>query len=290
MDLSVIIVSYNVSAYLKKCLSSVIIASEGIDSEIFVIDNKSSDDSCLMVETEFPDVRLIRNDSNRGFAAANNQAISLAAGKYLLLLNPDTIIPADSLRRCMDFMTQYLDAGALGVRMENADGEYLPESKRALPSVSSAFFKAFGFADIFPGSDLFNRYYLPALGADETGCTEVIAGAFMFIRRDVLDLTGYLDEDYFMYGEDIELSYRIIKAGFRNYYLPEVRITHFKGRSTPGNNYDDLQAFYKAMRIYIRKRSAEGQFKYTGIVLSAGIFVREAIALLNRFLRINFRF
>jgi len=289
MDLSVIIVSYNVSGYLKECLKSVNTAIKTIDSEIIVVDNNSSDDSCEMVSREFPGITLIKNKTNEGYARANNRALRISQGKYVLLLNPDTRVMSDTFIKCIDFMELHNDAAAIGIKMTDGDGEYLPESKRSLPTVSSAFFKAFGFSSLFPGIKLFNKYYISSSGTDETTITEVIAGAFMFIRKDVLDITGLLDEDFFMYGEDIDMSYRFIKAGYRNYYFPEAVITHFKGCSTPRDNYDDILNFYSAMRIYISKRRTEGLFRFSYAILFTGIFFRESLALLNRFLKLRFR-
>ncbi len=288
MDLSVIIVSFNVSGYLRECLKAVNIATKTIDSEIFVVDNNSSDDSCEMVTNEFPRVTLIRNKTNEGYARANNQALRLSSGRYVLLLNPDTRVMSDTFIRCIDFMELNKDAAALGIKMIDGDGEFLPESKRSLPTVSSAFFKAFGFSALFPGIKLFNKYYLSSTGPDETTVTEVIAGAFMFIRKVVLDITGLLDEDFFMYGEDIDMSYRFIKAGYRNYYVPEAVVTHYKGCSTPRDNYDDILNFYSAMRIYLDKRREEGLFRFSYSILFTGIFIRESLALLNRFIKLRF--
>jgi O-antigen biosynthesis protein len=285
MDLTVVIVSYNVSEYLQKCLITVDRARQGIDCEIFVVDNNSEDDSCSMVTREFPHVFLIRNKTNAGYSVANNQAIKQAHGRYILLLNPDTLVEEDAFIKCISFMDSHIDAGALGVKMVDGDGEFLPESKRALPSTGSAFFKSFGFSYLFPKSKVFNRYYLPMVGIEETARNEVISGAFMFIRKDTLNITGLLDEDYFMYGEDIDLSYRILEAGFCNFYFPEVKIVHFKGSCTPRDRYDDIFNFYKAMRIYIGKRSANGKFRYLSYVFLPGIYFRESLAVLNRFFR-----
>jgi O-antigen biosynthesis protein len=286
MDLTIIIVSYNVCDLLKRCLATVSDAIKDIDCEIFVVDNNSADNSVSMISKEFPWVRLISNSSNAGYSSANNQAIKLARGKYILLLNPDTIVEADSFRKCIRFMDSHDNAGALGVKMVNGDGEFLPESKRSFPSLSSAFFKSFGFSYLFPESAIFNSYYLKSTGTDETSVSEVISGAFMFLRKEVLSVTGLLDEDFFMYGEDIDMSYRIMDAGFSNYYYPEVKITHFKGCSTPRNNYNDLIYFYKAMRTYVKKRHSEGRFRFTAWLLIAGIYFRESLALLRRFLDI----
>lgn len=288
MDLTVIIVSYNVSEYLRNCLITVNKARLGIDCEIYVVDNNSDDNSSSMINEEFPDIKLIKNKTNAGFSVANNQAIRLARGRYILLLNPDTMVEEDAFINCIRFMDSHNDAGALGVKMVNGDGEFLPESKRALPSAVSAFFKSSGFSYLFPWSKVLNRYYLPAVGIDETSKSEVLSGAFMFIRRETLNKTGLLNEDYFMYGEDIDLSYRILEAGYFNYYFPEVKIIHLKGCSTPRNKYDDILYFYKSMRIYVYKRSSEGKFSYFSYFLIHGIYLRESLALLARYLKITF--
>ncbi|HAM09447.1 MAG TPA: glycosyl transferase family 2 [Bacteroidales bacterium] len=289
MELTVIIISYNVSEYLRKCLTTVNKACRGIDCEIYVVDNNSDDNSCSMVSEEFPHICLIKNKINKGYSFANNQAIRLARGKYILLLNPDTLIEEDALTRCIGFMDLHSDAGALGVKMVNGEGEFLPESKRALPSSASAFFKSFGLSWLFPGLKVFNRYYMSEVGIDEISENEIISGAFMFIRRETLNSTGLLDEDYFIYGEDVDLSYRILEAGYKNYYFPEVKITHYKGRSTPRNKYDDIFNFYKAMRIYIKKRRAGGKFRYSSYFLIPGVYFREVLALLFRFFQKTFR-
>lgn len=288
MDLSVIIVSFNVSEYLKQCLISVRKAAEFVDCEIFVIDNNSADNSCEMVKKEFPEVNLIINTINSGFSSANNQAINKAKGRFVLLLNPDTIIESDSFSRCIDFMNSHADAGALGVKMVDGDGIYLPESKRAFPDPLTAFFKTFGLSSVFPRSPFFNRYYLTGINADETAPTEAISGAFMFIRMEAMLKTGNPDEDFFMYGEDIDLSLRIKKAGYNNYYFPEVCIVHFKGRSTSRDHYTDIRHFYNAMRIYTMKRQRE-KFTLFILLVFPAIYIREAIALVNRFFRITFR-
>ena len=288
MELSVIIVSYNVSEYLKNCLLSVKKASEKIDCEIFVVDNNSIDSSGEMVRNEFPEVILILNTVNKGFSAANNQAIKQSKGQYVLLLNPDTIVEEDSFSKCITFMKNHPDAGAVGVKMVNGQGRYLPESKRALPTPATSFFKSFGFSFLFPKSGIFNRYYLSNVGINETSITEVIAGAFMFIRREALLKAGLPDEDFFMYGEDIDLSYRILQTGFHNYYFPEVQIIHFKGKSTRRDNYTDIFNFYTAMRIYTGKRHEE-KFSLLYFLIIPAIYFREGFSILYRFLTINFK-
>jgi GT2 family glycosyltransferase len=289
MELSVIIVSYNAKEFLKRCLDSVLVASENVSCEIFVVDNNSEDGSADMIKESFPAVKLIANNENRGFSRANNQAIRISAGRFVLLLNPDTVIGPDTFSKCIDFMLRNEDAGALGVKMINGEGQFLPESKRAFPRPGTAFFKSFGFSFLFPKSAFFNRYYLPSVDENETSLAEVISGAFMFLRRKALERSGLPDEDFFMYGEDIDLSYRLLKSGYKNYYFPEVSIIHFKGKSTRRDGFKDIQLFYEAMRIYVKKRSDEGNYPhFKGLIISA-IYFREAFALANRFLKVKIK-
>jgi GT2 family glycosyltransferase len=289
MELSVVIVSYNVCDLLKQCLVSVISSADKIDCEIFVVDNNSTDNSCKMIQQEYPGVILIINRINNGFSAANNQAIRLAKGRYILLLNPDTVIRNDTLKKSINFMNNHSDAGMMGVRMINGEGRFLPESKRALPTPATAFFKTFGFAYLFPRSGVFNRYYLSDIDNFETNTAEIISGAFMFIRKEAFSKTGLLDEDFFMYGEDIDLSYRMLQAGYKNYYYPEIEIIHYKGKSTPRDNYKDIFLFYEAMRVYVRKRVLEGKLTFWRFIIIPAVYVREGLSLLNRALRIRFR-
>jgi GT2 family glycosyltransferase len=257
-------------------------ASLNIEAEIFVVDNNSKDGSTELVKNEFPAVNLISNTTNPGFSVANNQALRIARGQLLLLLNPDTIVENDTFSKCIDFMVSHPDAGAIGVRMVNGEGVYLPESKRAFPDPRTAFFKSFGFSYLFPKSPYFSKYYLPQIDSNEIALTEVISGAFMMVRRAALDKSGLLDEDYFMYGEDIDLSYRLLQTGFRNYYFPCTQIIHFKGKSTKRNSSTDILHFYNAMRIYVRKRYANRKFRPFRILLIIAIYLREGIALTIR--------
>jgi len=222
MKLSVIIVNYNVKYFLEQALLSVRIASDGIETEVFVVDNNSVDDSVAMVREKFPEVNLIVNKDNVGFSCANNQAIEIATGDYILLLNPDTVVEEGTFRACVKFMDAHPDAGGLGVKMIDGSGNFLPESKRGFPSPAVAFYKAFGLSALFPKSKTFNHYHLGYLDDNETHEIEVLAGAFMLLRKTVLDKIGWLDEAFFMYGEDIDLSYRIVKGGYKNYYFPET--------------------------------------------------------------------
>ncbi|MCU0409660.1 MAG: glycosyltransferase family 2 protein, partial [Bacteroidales bacterium] len=256
MDISVIIVSYNSAAYIGECLESVMKASAGLACETIITDNNSSDNSCELISSRFPWTSLIRNSTNRGFAAGCNQGLRASSGRYRLLLNPDTRIDENTLKECLSFMDSRPGAGAAGVRMIDGDGHFLKESKRSFPKPLASFYKLSGLSALFPRSKKLNGYYGPENDGQEPYSVDVLAGAFMFIRAEVLEKTGLLDEDYFMYGEDIDLSFRIMKAGYLNYYIPSLTIIHFKGKSTPRNGYGDILAFYAAMRIFIKKRSA----------------------------------
>jgi GT2 family glycosyltransferase len=282
MDLSIIIVSYNVKYFLKQCLLSVKKSSENIDYEIFVVDNNSADGSCSMVRTEFPGVKLIMNNVNRGFSAANNQALKMAGGRFILLLNPDTIVEEDTFTRCISFMNEHHDAGALGVRMIDGRGRVLQESKRALPTPGTAFYKIFGLSYIFPRSRIFNRYYLSHIDDHQTAKVDILSGAFMFLRHEAVDKTGLLDEEFFMYGEDVDYSYRLVKAGFVNYYYPEIRIIHYKGQSTKKENLNVLINFYRAMLIFVRKHFSNGRLKDMTFLIKAAIFFRAGISLIQQ--------
>jgi GT2 family glycosyltransferase len=289
MELSVIIVNFNVRDFLRQCLFSVMLASENIDCEIFVVDNNSEDGSVGMIKSEFPDVKLIINTVNSGFSAANNQAIKKSQGRFILLLNPDTIVEKDTFSKCIDFMNMHTDAGAIGIRMINGEGRFLPESKRAFPTPGIAFFKTFGLSFLFPKSLLLNKYYLPQIDYLETALTEVISGAYMFIRREALEKSGLLDEDFFLYGEDIDLSYRLLQTRYNNYYFPLVSIVHFKGKSTSGDGYKDILHFYDSMRIYVSKHSAEGKYRSFRLIIISAVYFREILAISNRLLRNIFK-
>ncbi|MCL2289477.1 MAG: glycosyltransferase family 2 protein [Bacteroidetes bacterium] len=282
MQLSIVIVNYNVKHFLMQCLQSVQKAIAGMEAEVFVVDNASSDDSVEMLQEKFPWVNLIANTENVGFSCANNQAIKLAKGEFILLLNPDTLVEEDTFVKCIDFMKQTPDAGALGVKMINGNGEFLPESKRALPIPSVAFYKIFGLSKLFPRSKKFGSYHLTYLDNDKTQSVEVLSGAFMFIRKKVLDEIGLLDETFFMYGEDIDLSYRIIKAGYKNYYLPDPRIIHYKGESTKKGSINYVVVFYKAMQIFAKKHFTNKKSFLLTWILNLAIWFRASLAIGKR--------
>lgn len=282
MKLSVIIVNYNVSAFLEQALASAQKAMRGIEGEIYVVDNHSVDDSVAMVKAKFPQVKLIENQDNVGFAKANNQAIRISTGEYVLLLNPDTLVEEDTFSKCIDFMDATPDCGGLGVKMVDGQGRFLPESKRGIPYPSSSFYKLFGLSKLFPKSKKFGAYHATYIGEDETHEVEVLAGAYMMLRRSVLDEVGLLDEDYFMYGEDIDLSYRILKGGYKNYYFPQTRIIHYKGESTKKGSLNYVYVFYKAMQIFAKKHFSANNAKIFNVAVDAAIWFRAALAALTR--------
>ena len=286
IKLSVIIVNYNVKYFLEQAIQSVIKACENIETEIIVVDNNSVDGSVEFIESKFigarkdlkPEIKIIANKQNTGFAKANNQGLQIAKGKYILLLNPDTVVEEDTFEKCLSFMDAHADAGALGVKMIDGKGIFLPESKRAFPSPEVAFYKAFGLAALFPRSKVFGKYHLGYIGENETCEVDVLAGAFMLLRKDVLDKIGYLDEDFFMYGEDIDLSYRIVKAGYKNYYFPETRIIHYKGESTKKASFNYVKMFYNAMKIFANKHFSGRRAGIFVMLLNIAIYFRALIA------------
>lgn len=252
MKLSVVIVSYNVKHYLEQCLVSVRRACRDIEAEVWVVDNASRDSTADYVRRHFPEVHLIANDENVGFSRANNMAILRSAGEYVLLLNPDTVVGENVLKTCVDFLDAHPRAGATGVAMLKDDGGFAWESRRGLPTPFTAFCKMSGLCALFPRSHRFGRYYMRYLDKDEVSRIDVISGAFNMLRRTALDRTGLLDEDFFMYGEDIDLSCRLLQCGFENYYLP-VNILHYKGESTVKSSFRYVNAFYRAMLIFFDK-------------------------------------
>jgi O-antigen biosynthesis protein len=294
MDLSIIIVNYNVRYFLEQCLHSV---QQSIDRmkgghfnvEVFVVDNHSVDGSAAEVRLKFPDVQIIENRENVGFSRANNQAIAQSSGRYVLLLNPDTVVEEDTLRKCIEFMDSHPDAGALGVKMIDGKGAFLPESKRAFPTPWVSFCKMFGLSSLFPRSRRFGKYHLGYLDNNQTHIVDVLAGAFMFLRKETLERTGYLDETFFMYGEDIDLSYRIAKAGYHNYYFPGTTILHYKGESTKKGSLNYVKMFYQAMIIFAGKHFNSRKAKTFRILLNLAIYFRAALSMIRRFIRRIYR-
>lgn len=276
LKLSVIIVNYNVKYYLDQCIRSVLRAFVLMNTpaEIIVVDNHSADGSVDYLEKRYPQmlypmVRFVRSAHNLGFARANNIAIRQSRGEYVLLLNPDTIVGEDTLKASVDFMDAHEDAGAVGVRMLGAQGRRAMESRRGLPTPMVSFFKMLGFCNRWPHHRLFGKYYMGYLPWDEPCQIEVVSGAYCMLRRKALDEVGLLDEDFFMYGEDIDLSYRVLKGGYHNYYLP-VDILHYKGESTQKSSFRYVHVFYEAMLIFFRKH-------YSGMTFLLSLPIKTAI-------------
>ncbi|GAA4374080.1 glycosyltransferase family 2 protein [Hymenobacter koreensis] len=285
VKLSVVIVNYNVCYFLEQTLLSVRRAVEklGAPVEVWVVDNNSVDGSVAMVRERFPEVKLIANRDNPGFSKANNQAIRESKGEHVLLLNPDTVVEEDTFRLCCEFMDAHPECGGLGVKMLDGQGKFLPESKRGLPTPWVAFYKVFGLAALFPKSRTFGRYHLGFLDKDQTHEIEVLSGAFMLMRRKALDQVGLLDEDYFMYGEDIDLSYRLTQGGWKNYYFPGTRIIHYKGESTKRTSVNYVFVFYRAMVIFARKHFAPQRAGWFALLINCAIWFRAGVAVVRRF-------
>jgi GT2 family glycosyltransferase len=282
MKLSVIIVNYNVEFFLEQCLNSVFQALEKVEGEVFVVDNNSIDGSLAMVAEKFPQVILMANKDNVGFSKANNQALKIAKGEYHLLLNPDTIVEEDTFLKVVEFMDAHPNAGGLGVKMIDGKGNFLPESKRGLPTPKDAFYKIFGLSRLFPKTKRFGRYHLSYLDKEEIHEIEILSGAFMLMRKETLDKVGLLDEAFFMYGEDIDLSYRIVLGGYKNYYFPKTRIIHYKGESTKKSSVNYVFVFYNAMIIFAKKHFSSKNARIYSFLINLAIYFRAGVAILNR--------
>ncbi|MCY7310779.1 MAG: glycosyltransferase [Chitinophagaceae bacterium] len=285
MQLSVIIVNFNVKHFLEQCLCSVQKAIAGMEVEIIVVDNNSTDNSIEYLVPRFPAVRFIINKENTGFAKGCNQGLQQAKGDYILFLNPDTIVPEDCFRQCISFLQAHPDAGALGIKMLDGSGKFLKESKRAFPSPRTSLYKLFGLAKLFPHSKLFSRYHLGHLDENQNNEVDVLAGAFMMIKKEVLDKIGGFDETFFMYGEDVDLSYRIQKAGFKNYYFAGSSIIHFKGESTRKGSMNYVRMFYNAMSIFVRKHYGGSRAGIFNFLIHVAIWFRAGLSALSGFIR-----
>lgn len=282
MKITVVIVNYNVKYYLEQCLWSVKKALEGIDSEIYVVDNHSRDGSVDYLRRRFRDVFFVASTHNLGFARANNFAIKKAKGEYVLLLNPDTIVGENSIRESLDFMDSHPKAGGLGVKMLKCDGGKAMESRRGLPSPLTAFYKMCGLCSRYPRSRRFGKYYMSYLDWEEPARIEVISGAYCLLRHEAIRKVGMLDEDFFMYGEDIDLSYRLLKGGYENWYLP-TRILHYKGESTHKSSFRYVHVFYEAMLIFFRKHYRHLSF-WISLPIKTAIYIKATIALVEMLL------
>ncbi|MBR4645465.1 MAG: glycosyltransferase family 2 protein [Bacteroidaceae bacterium] len=282
MKLSIVIVNYNVKYHLEQCIRSVQKASEGINADIWVVDNNSSDGSVDYLQAFFQDVHFISNKENVGFSRANNQAIRESESEYVLLLNPDTIVAEDTLKKCIDFLDAHPEVGATGVRMLNADGTFAPESRRGLPTPFTSFCKMTGLSALFPKSRIFGRYYMKYLNPDEANPVDILSGAFNMVRRKALDEVGLLDEEFFMYGEDIDLSYRLLLGGWQNYYLPYY-ILHYKGESTAKSSFRYVHVFYNAMLIFFNKHFGK-RYLFLGYIIRLAVVIRALMDMMIRVL------
>lgn len=284
MQLSIIIVNYNVKYFLEQCLCSVIKAIQNVETEIFVVDNNSSDGSATFFKDRFTKVKFIWNKENLGFSKANNIAVKQATGKYILFLNPDTLVPEDCFEKCISFFESHPEAGALGIKMLDGSGNFLKESKRSFPSPITSFYKLSGLARLFPRSKIFSKYHLGNLNENENNEVDVLAGAFMMVPKKIIDSVGSFDEDFFMYGEDIDLSYRIQEAGYKNFYFAKSNILHFKGESTRKGGLNYVRLFYKAMSIFVRKHYGNRAI-FFNLLIQSGILIRAFLSSVKRFIK-----
>ncbi len=285
MDISVVIVNYNVKHFLEQCLCSVQAALKGLQGEVIMIDNNSSDSSIEYLTPKFSSVRFIANKENIGFGKACNQGLKLATGKYILFLNPDTIVPEDCFTKCIGFLETNTDAGASGIKMLDGSGRFLKESKRSFPSPLTSLYKLFGLAKLFPKSKTFGSYHLGHLDENKNHEIDVLAGAFMLIKKEVLDKTGGFDETFFMYGEDVDLSYRIQKAGYKNYYFADSNIIHFKGESTKKGSMNYVRMFYTAMSVFVRKHYGGSKAGVFNFLIHLAIWFRATLTAIGSFIR-----
>lgn len=276
------------SHFLDQCLHSVQKACSALNCEIIVVDNNSKDDSLEMLARNYPEIQVIANKDNLGFSKANNQGIEIAKGKWILLLNPDTVLGENTLKKSMEFAESADNCGALGIRMVNGTGDFLPESKRGLPTPAVAFYKLSGLSKLFKKSKRFNRYHAGHLEETESGQVDILSGAYMFMRKEALEKSGLLDETFFMYGEDIDLSYRIQLAGYTNYYFADDCIIHYKGESTKKSSVNYVFVFYKAMVIFAKKHFGKRNAGLFNLIINLGIYFRASLALIQRFIKRSF--
>lgn len=281
MQISVIIVNYNVKYFLEQCLYSVIKAAQNLEVEILVVDNYSTDGSQEFFSEKFKQVRFFWEKENVGFGKANNLAINQANGEFILFLNPDTIIEETTFSACLQFYAGHAKAGAIGVKMIDGSGNFLKESKRMLPDFKTSFFKMLGFSNLFPGSKIFDKYYAGHVKENETQEVDILAGAFFMLPSSLAKQVSGFDPAFFMYGEDVDLSYRIQKLGYKNYYFPNVKLLHFKGESTQKKSAFYIQHFYGAMQLFIDKhfheKRASGFIKFS--ISQAAYFAKLKISL-----------
>lgn len=287
MKISVIIVNYNVKYFLEVCLHSVLRATNGFDAEVIVVDNNSTDGSMQMVAEKFPTVIRIENKDNAGFGKANNQGVAIAKGEYILFLNPDTVMPEDFFTKTIGYMDAHPEAGSIGPKLLDGKGQFAPDGKKSFPSLSVAIFKTTGINKVFSKSPYFNKYYAVHIGDDETAAVDVLSGCCMLVRTSVLPkIGGAFDEDYFMYCEDVDLSYRIQKAGYQNIYFPEATLIHYKGESTRKATLSYVRIFNEALSTFVRKHYSKGNAQLFTIFINIGIVLRAILGVVKQVLKV----
>jgi len=287
MKISVIIVNYNVKYFLEVCLHSVLRATNGFDAEVIVVDNNSTDGSMQMVAEKFPTVIRIENKDNAGFGRANNQGVAIAKGEYILFLNPDTVMPEDFFTKTIGYMDAHPEAGSIGPKLLDGKGQFAPDGKKSFPSLSVAIFKTTGINKVFSKSPYFNKYYAVHIGEDETAAVDVLSGCCMLVRTNVLPkIGGAFDEDYFMYCEDVDLSYRIQKAGYQNIYFPEATLIHYKGESTRKATLSYVRIFNEALSTFVRKHYSKGNAQLFTIFINIGIVLRAILGVVKQVLKV----
>jgi len=252
MQLSVIILNYNVRYFLELCVLSVEKAIQNLEAEIIVVDNNSSDDSCAMIRSRFPAIKLIQNKENVGFPKGNNIGVSQAQGDYICILNPDTVVAEDTFEKVLAFANKQSNLGIVGCKLIDGTGKFLPESKRGIPTPWVAFTKILGLYRWFPKSSIFNQYYAQHLSENQMGKVEILVGAFMLMKRELYNELGGFDENCFMYSDDVDLSYMALQQGKSNYYFPETTVIHFKGESTVKDGAY-MKRFQEAMNFFYSK-------------------------------------
>jgi GT2 family glycosyltransferase len=280
LDLSIIIVNYNVKEFIQNLLHSVVKAASGIQYEVIIVDNASNDGSIDFLKEKFPDVKLIANSVNRGFSRANNQGLAVSKGEYLLLLNPDTLLREDTLKRMIDFFKSTPDAGLAGCKILNPDGTLQLACRRSFPGPWTSFCKVTGLGTLFPNSRIFARYNLTYLDENQTYEVDAVSGSFMMLKREVYEKIGGLDEQFFMYGEDLDLCYRVQKAGYKVYYVHNTQIIHYKGESTKRSGLDETKIFYEAMNLFVKKHLSSSIL--VEAILHSAIAFRKFFAFLGR--------
>jgi GT2 family glycosyltransferase len=282
LELSIVIVNYNVKEFLTQCLDSIFKSQTQYNYEVIVVDNSSRDSGRDEICSTFKDITWIDNSENVGFGRANNQGFSRAKGVYTLILNPDTVLQEDTLEKCISYLLAHPEVGGLGIKGLDGSGQFLPESKRALPTPLVALWKITGLSAIFPKSSVFARYHLGHLSPEENHEVDILVGCFMMVPTQLLLSVGGFDPQYFMYGEDIDLSYELQKTGHKNIYFSDSQIIHYKGESTKRGSLNYVRMFYKAMVLFAKKQFTGSSAAAYSLLIYSGIYLRATLAIVAR--------